>query len=223
MGRGSSKAGGGGGRQNDQQLADVIANNKGLKLVNGAIDFDNTDAAEDYFKDQGDWINNLDTMEDASVTHYTGSGYLTINGMLRGTYKPDNDYKESVKGYIADIDSAIKKSVLKNPVIVHRYGSSKLFGIGNPPTDAELKGLIGAEFMDKGFTSTAVGRRGVKLGNSIGMNIKIPAGKGRGGFIGKASTHPGESEFLLKRGAKFRITGISKNEYGESMLDVEML
>lgn len=186
MGTGSSKVSSGG--------------SGGFKLIKNAKEFNSTAEADAFFG------NNLDALtkkQKDALTWYTGGDFYDFNQALR------NDAPENLDK-LKSMDAAMKKSVLTEPITVSRGSTADLLGFKSKPTIAELKELIGGEFMDKAFVSTSAKKGGGFTGD-IGYKITVPPGKGRGQYIEQISKFKGsnEVEFLLNRNTKFRVTSVS--------------
>ena len=202
MGRGSSKQSGGGGKFNQ---------------IQDAKEFKDMLDAEDFFG--SNWIETLSQGENISLYSYTDDGYQQINQYLRHGVPADDEAMND----IANLDSAIAKSVIRSPIVVKRGSTAEMFGFDADAkvTELDLSKFVGRTFHDKGFVSTTAG--GTSFLDTIEMRITVPAGRGRGGYIGTESAHPAESEFLIKRNASFRVTGVGKNNYGIPVVSVQML
>ena len=193
MGRGASKGGSGG----------------------SVKEFTSIDDAMEFFELQG--MQELTQTEEIYTYAYTDTMYKDINNYLRLGMTPENtdDTLDAIKA----IDSAIAKNNLTQKVVVNRGSDAIAFGFDHIPTQAELQGLVGRTFRDKGFVSTAAGNTGFAA--EMSLEITVPPGKGRGIYLGGwtgHSAHPTESEFLLKRNARYKIVGVKNNK-----LQVEML
>lgn len=148
-------------------------------------------------KDFENWHKSMPEAQRNALQTYTSSGYLRINGSLRGVIKAKDADKEN----IANIDKALKKSPLKEDTVVFR----------NMDEDA-LKDLLGSDqkrwtgqaYSDKGYTSTSIKPRGGFEG--IPMEIRVPKGT-PAGYLGNlpGGSFTSEQEMLLGRGLKFRI------------------
>lgn len=188
MGRGTSKAGGGG---------------DAFKLIENAKEFGTTDKADAFF---GDNLKELTGKEKDALSWYTGSAYASFNDALR---KGEPIHPNRLKS----IDNAMAKGVLTEPIVVSRGSTADLLGFSSTPSIADLKGLIGGEFVDKAFVSTSA-KSGGGFSGDIGYRITVPPGKGRGQYIKNISHFKGETEFLLNRNTKFRVTNVSgSNSY----------
>lgn len=188
MGRGSSKVGGGGGGS--------------FKLIEDAKVMTSGTEADDFFG------NNLDVLTDkerSALAWYTGSSYGPFNESLRND-KPNHPNR------MKSMDEAIAKGVLNEPITVYRGSTADLLGFKSTPSMAELKSLVGGEFIDKAFvSSSAVKGQGSFTHKPIQYKITVPAGKGRGQYIRKLSQISPENEFLMKRNTKFRVTKVEES------------
>ena len=147
---------------------------------------------EDPDKPATQWMNSLTEDEKASVNTYTGSAYDDINRYLRGQ-QPYTSYKDD----ISSIDGAISKFELKDDIEVYRgmYASPELLDKLQP----------GRIFRDDGYGSTTT-LKSSAFGGNVRMEIKVRKGKGVGAYIDGLSAYEGrEMEFLLARGAKYKI------------------
>lgn len=150
------------------------------------------------------WNKKLTANQRKSLQDYTRSGYVDINGALRGlkaaTPKVDNR--------ILAIDHALAK--FQNPYYfsVWRGTNVKTFQYG-------LKNgtlAIGANYSDKGYLSTSLDRSGtIGFGYDALIRIQTPAGN-YGAPVYKLSPYENEQEYLLQRGTKFIVTGIKKEK-----------
>lgn len=188
MGRGTSKAGGGGGA---------------FRLIEDAKEFGTTEQADAFF---GNNLDGLTELEKDALNWYTGGVFESFNKALRNG---DPIHTNRLKS----MDNAMAKSVLTEPITLSRGSTADLLGFKSTPTISELKELIGGEFVDKAFVSTSAKKNGGFHGN-IGYKITVPPGKGRGQYIEKISKYKGgnEVEFLLNRNTKFRVTSVSGDD-----------
>jgi hypothetical protein len=138
----------------------------------------------------------------SAALKYSGSSYRPINSALREGKMPD---EADLVTAIADLDAmfASEHCLMTESVIAHRgvRGESmkKIFG--------SLR--EGDEFSDKAYTSTAA-VAGAEFGGDIKFQITIPKGA-RAAPI--PSHHETEYEYLLPRGARFKVTKVEKNTY----------
>jgi hypothetical protein len=136
------------------------------------------------------WWKTLTTAEQNAWEHYTSSGYDSINRAYR------HDKVASLSDYQLRVSRLLSKTMQKaeETFTVQRGGRYTL---------SDFK--KGALWSDKGFTSTAI--RGSGFGGNVKMVITVTKGT-QGMYIGKRSSHPGEKEWLLNKGTKFRVTKI---------------
>jgi hypothetical protein len=73
----------------------------------------------------------------------------------------------------------------------------------------DVQKLIGKTIQDPGFVSTSVAGSGGNFTGTVKLRIEAPAGT-PGIFVKKLSLHPGENEFLLAAGTKFRVLEVIK-------------
>ena len=187
MGRGSSKVGGGGG---------------GFKLIEGAKEMTSAAEADAFF---GNNLDDLTDKEKNALTWYTTNAFWAFNESLRND-KPNHPNR------MKSMDEAMAKSVLTEPITVWRGSTADLLGFKTTPSMAELKSLVGGEFMDKAFvSSSAVKGQGSFTHKPIQYKITVPSGKGRGQWIKHISDISPENEFLLNRNSKFRVTKVEES------------
>lgn len=184
------------------------------------IHFDNAESVAEYFR--GDtymsgltgkmeiqpdpskpatmWQNRLTGDQERCIADYTGNNYQPINDYLRGfiTRKEANydiigDY--TVSQYIKNIDAAINKYDLKEPITVYRTCEREFVDMLE----------VGSTFHDNGYGSTSVLSTPVASGD-VFFEIQVPSGKGVGAYVDGLSWKEGEEfEFLLNRGANYHI------------------
>jgi hypothetical protein len=155
-----------------------------------------------------------------ALRHYRSPGYEEINNTLRGAVG-----SKSVKNRIAAIDKAMDASPLPAPVTVSRglIDPSKVFG------DAwNDKNVTGLSWSEKAFVSTTADPKiGEKFARHhadrqtqrVSMTLTVPAGTKAVQVTGNQSG--GESEMLLQRGLKMRVTADHGVVDGIRRLDVE--
>ena len=147
----------------------------------------------------------------SAVGAYTGTRYREINAHLR----VGAPISQTSKGRIEQIDKAFSKknAVLKSDTILYR-GVGKNDPIARRYNMGMLK--VGTEFSDKGFVSTSTAQSVAQsFSAGTGLSYRIRARKGTRALpVESWSRNPGELETILKRGSKFRITGVdtSKNQ-----------
>lgn len=187
------------------------------------------------------WQNISSEQKDA-MYGYTVS-YNNIQEPLRGlTYIGSASKTAEGLQRIPLIESAINKSQYDFDMWVQRGDSMvalKKFGLSNysTATDAEIMALVGKEGVEGAFWSAGVAK-GKGFGGDIIFNIYMPKGTkamycepfsgfGYGGGrawdgIAKQQSFGYESEILIQRGSKLRITKVEKSG-GQWFIDVEIV
>jgi hypothetical protein len=133
--------------------------------------------------------------------------YKPLNKYLRtGKYDPEESAWGSTRAMMEatrEIDAAIKASEIPEDIIVFR----------GMPSELLPKNAVGAEFTDKGYGSTSLdfemADKFAKWTREDGftpaiIEIKVP--KGSDGIYMENLWDNGESELLLPRGTKYKIT-----------------
>ena len=156
----------------------------------------------------GSWENGLTSEESMAIGSYSGDTFSGINGLLRKQMTEkmvkawDATERTGIRDMIGNIDSAIGKFELKDPIRVYRTCERDVL-------DA-LRAKPGAIFRDNAFVSTSALSKKVASGNVV-MEIDVPPGKGHGAWINPLSGAMDEEyEFLLPRGSEFRIIGVEQ-------------
>lgn len=201
MGRGASKASGGGGR---------------FVVIKDAKSFFNSQDESDKFFEGN--LDNLTDKEKGALSWYTTGAYQTFNASLRND---GNNHPNRTKS----MDSAIAKSELKEPIKVFRASSPELLGLSSSASADEVfakaQSLVGANVHDKAYVSGSTTHY-PSFGGNVHYEITVPSGKGRGQYIRQISNIKSESEFLMKRNSDFRITGV-KRFHGNVTIEMQML
>lgn len=182
------------------------------------------------------------SQERGAIYEYTQS-YCNINEPLRGlTYCGSATKKAEGLRRIPHIESIIDRSSYDFDMWLQRGDGMvalKKFGLTNwsNPTDADIMALLGAEGVEGAFWSAGVAK-GKGFGGDIIFNIYAPKGtkamycepfsayghgKGKNwdGIAGQFS-YGYESEILIQRGTKFKITKIEKSG-GTWYIDVDII
>ena len=156
------------------------------------------------------WENKLTSNQTQAIVDYSGMQYEPINNFLRGIW--DKDYSNDMYGgrlgnvekAVKNMDSALKKFDLKEPITVYRTCERDFLDKLN----------VGSIFHDEGYGSTSVLPIPVASGD-VHLEVAVPAGKGMGAYIEGLSWKEGEEfEFLLARGADYYIESIEEREDG---------
>jgi len=168
----------------------------------------------------GPWQKSLTGDERSAIYHYTDTSWMAMNCIMRANCDEDNlyegaSYQAEAYKRMSHLDRALAKGKLEKSITVHR---------GLCGSDECVKRLgqleVGDEFQDHGYSSTSLRQSG-EATKLINVNITIPKGS-PGAYVGRLSSHKGENEFLLPRGAKFRITGKSVS-YALTTFDVVLM
>ena len=162
------------------------------------------------------WTNSLPKDEYYAVRDYTGPGYTAVNEMLRGI-RPDND--PNVRDKAVLIHQALSRSQIPCDCTVYRGCSAAFLGsYQNLPDDQ----LVGAILTDDAFMSTSLNRDD-SFNGAVKLEISVPAGA-RGAYVGFLSFlgHQ-ESEVLFDGGRRLCVTGITRNESGQRIIQARML
>lgn len=164
-----------------------------------------------------DWNNAISAEQRDAVVKYTGSAFTSINGHLRkGTLGTNQYYGEIVK----NMDAALAKSELKQPITVMRGSSASLLGGYNTVEDIQ-KYVVGQTVKDLGYTSTSADSQAA-FGGAITYKINIPAGKGKGMYVAPISKYKDEGEFLLPRGTSFKVSGVT-SQNGKPLVTLDVV
>ena len=190
----------------------------------------------------GDVWRGASKKEQDAIYGYTNS-YCNINEPLRGIdyCGPESKRKQGLQR-IPHVESIIDRSSYDFDMWLQRGDGMvalKKFGLANwhNPTDADIMGLLGAEGVEGAFWSAGVAK-GKGFSGDIIFNIYAPRGtkamycepfsafgQGSGrswdGIAGQSS-YGYESEILIQRGTKFKITKIEKSG-GTWYIDVDII
>jgi hypothetical protein len=165
---------------------------------------------------KGFTVDSYPKQNDSLVNYTNGSGdYSLVNTGLREPKFLDNPKDvDKVKKITKDIDYLIDNApALDTPITTFRGISDKDI------VDKLLELKIGEVFTDKAFTSTSLSPKiGTRFARDNGLILEITNPVGTKGIfpIGyrvdvDKKLAAGESEWLLPRNAKFRVTGIDGN------------
>lgn len=165
------------------------------------------------------WIKGLTEDERFVLNSYSFGGYWVNDELRKGENDPND---ETIKL----MDKAISKFELNKDIKVYRNSSADLVN-GYTTAEEINKNLKGKTVKDLGYMSTstdksvssATDESGAGLYGDISYEIKVSKGKGKGAFISGISGAPGESEFLLKRGTKFKVLG-ARTEKGKTIVSL---
>lgn len=185
-----------------------------------------------------EWRKSLSPSEVGAFHEYTGSGYISINGVLRhstrkgpisinmaedivdqldvatGIYVQGKEtLKRALNKYVEKVtplERGMAKAALPEDVVLFRGGSPKLFG------RKDLKGinksLVGKTFNDDGFISASLSEKvatGFSKFRRVLVEIEAPKGTKAGILTHRGvAIHPSEVEVLLTKGTRFRVTKV---------------
>lgn len=211
---------------------------------NAAMWAKDTKEADDKLRDKcGDIWKNASDKEKDGIYGYTEE-YHNINEPLRGlTYIGPASKTQRGLDRIPYIESIINKSSYDFDMWVQRGDdlvALKKFGLSNynTATDAEIKALVGKTGIEGAFWSAGVAK-GKGFSGKVIFNIYMPrgtkamycepfsafgygSGKSWDG-ISKQSSFGYESEILIQRGTKFRVTKVEKGENGTWYIDLDVI
>jgi SPP1 gp7 family putative phage head morphogenesis protein len=144
----------------------------------------------------------LTSGEQAALRHYTASGYQSMNrSALRGQAT-------------ADLDTAIAK--LPTYTGVYGRGIPNMMNMEQKWAKWTSGEWAYVEWPAYSSCTVVPGREWSDLGGYKAVIM----GKGRtpGGWIGRRSSHPSEAEYILNRGAKFRVAGYAESGTRRTLL-----
>ncbi len=136
-------------------------------------------------------------------------------------------FMERLKSEIASVDQALASASLPDAVTVMR-GISDPNAVFNLGEHGDLSSLVGTTYTDKGFTSTTLDKKvaeyfkGESNANGAVLEITVPKGAHAGWMQIAGVNDAGESELLLARNSKFKVTGVTPKSNG-TIIHVELL
>ena len=186
-----------------------------------------------------EWDDSLSMDEKDVVREYKGGGYSILSKVQRresrdDIYWLDDEQYATIKARSDLLKKAVDKFVLTEEKTVWRgiRSESRIDVMGrqsDPQSNEFVKKLkeikVGETFIDKGFSSTTTDRKiaagriygytgkSPKVGDSLLVRIKVPAGKGIAAELDDFSKLKpedySERELLLNAGSKFKVVGKS--------------
>ena len=152
----------------------------------------------------------LTTAQGRATQFYSNIGYREINDKLRGIapVDPTLSILKDADKLIADLDAAIARSTVPNELVLYRGAS-----VVDPGRFGNLK--VGSVFTDEAYGSWS-GNRHIAKEFADGAKERI----GGKPYLFRIKTEPGqralyvgpkEAEFILPRGARYRITAVDGN------------
>jgi hypothetical protein len=161
-------------------------------------------------------------MYDAMAAYSTNEGYSWMNEYLRGIISEDqlNAYDPSYLSYIDRAKAFFENKTIAQETTVYRYfgmfqdyASDVISSTGQLLDTAQYL-LLDRIITDKGFTSTATRDDPTSSFASIGntkLILKMPAGSPAGIGLDGISEYPGEYEYLLPPGSRYKINRVVRN------------
>lgn len=146
---------------------------------------------------------NMSKRDLSCLKRYTTQYYSTINEYLRSGYAESYELDE-VNDTISGIRSAISKNgVLREDIVTTRLFDGKYW---DEWKEGETRKL--PEFLS---TTVSDYREGMgTFGSENVAHIYVPANKGAGIYIDGESNSPGEFEYLIQAGSKFKVHHIDR-------------
>lgn len=159
-----------------------------------------------------------------AVKTYSQSGfdysYAYVNTWLRSEELQGSMNEAGMKKAVAALDRVLDASVTDKPTTLYRGTGWREYGI--EPEDVN-ESLVGKVLQDRAYTSTTADRELAQEAYSYDrpiLRIKVPAGS-RVLDMEKHAAIPEEREFLLARGARYRVDRVV-NEGGK-VVEVTLL
>ncbi len=162
------------------------------------------------------WAKGLAPRHIDAISNYKDAGYQLVNSYARGSFRPPTQASENhIKDNVKHLDEVVATAPRTPEDLTVWRGIHK---------DLKDAFVPGDTFVDHGFVSTSL-RASIASSahayNKDGTVVKIHVPAGSPGAYIDAAAHscPGnkcENEFLLPRGSKFKINGISDGgAYGQ--------
>lgn len=145
-----------------------------------------------------------------AIGAYTGSGYSTINALLRGktAYGGNLDYYAE---YAVSIQSAMKP-ITQSITVYRGTGPEQFPGLTYMSGFNDIKAFEGTVIKDPGFVSTSV-YSNTAFSNKVRMEIELPEGT-PAMYVKAWSTLKGENEMLLAAGLKYHVVSVTNEGSG---------
>lgn len=149
-----------------------------------------------------------------AVGDYTGSGYGSINGVLRqdmtSSYKNMSEYTKKERLQVAATIQSAMKPIPKSITVYRGTGPDQFPGLSKYAKFDDIKKFEGQLFVDRGFVSTSVDVG--KSFSGVKLTIEVPEGT-PAWYVDNVSSASGEHELLLAAGTKFRVKSVIQ-DYG---------
>lgn len=159
------------------------------------------------------FINMLVDKEKDAIKQYTGYSYSGVNSYLRGDERFET---EDIKEIIKNVDSAMKKAIMNEDVLVFRGDDMKgLQGLINVEgrrgswyeKGKNLDSLLGETVVNKSYMSTSMNEVLPQYRQGVVYHINVPKGA-NAADISNLSKQESEREVLINRNQEFEITNI---------------
>lgn len=144
----------------------------------------------------------------ASLRYYTSNAYTVMNAYLRGL----GNASSTVVKHIIEAQKGMRRSTRN--IILHRGTGLQQFGLPESATLADLKKLVGEDFIDYGFMSTSFGGNAA-FGGKVLLEFEAPAGTPMA-YVKEISHFKSENEILLAAGTRYKVIGVEEMGSGYS-------
>ena len=177
-------------------------------LAGATSPYDRMGKLEDGYAEQ---LSNLSEDQTNSIRAYTGGHYSKMNGILRGTVVKNKWNSDQIDEYQEQIKLATDGLNTGSAP----FAFQTLRGINLMPEHADklfeqFTKSKGKTFTDPAFISSTANDK-TSFGDDIQFQIHVPKGA-KGMHVGLISLHPGENEFLMPPGSKFKVLGTEEKK-----------
>lgn len=154
----------------------------------------------------------------ASVQDYTGEAFIGVNSALRSG-KPLSEDAEVVRKSLDDVFA--RTPPLDKPAVVYRVINLKKDDLARMLGDMDAATRGGEAYQFKEFLSTSIDPGIVSdFGLGQGKTPVVLEIKARHGlYVEGVTENPGEEEFLIPRGARFRVVAVTEGAHGKKGLN----
>ncbi|MGL4445806.1 MAG: ADP-ribosyltransferase, partial [Alsobacter sp.] len=163
-----------------------------------------------------DYDEKLSPKEREATLYYSSYGDRVLNHAMRSG-EIDSSENADVRERAKDLDAAISKHTMAEDTQVSRV-------VVGPWVQDLVKSLKpGSVFRDQGYTSTSATKAlafDEAPARTAVMSIKIPKGAKAAPL---PTRYPTETEFLLPRGSRFRVSSIKKAKNGQHNIELELV
>lgn len=160
---------------------------------------------------QKQMLPNPSSDQQSAIYSYSSSGYVDINGVLRGTFSTYNSASNlnSYAKQAVALQSAMRP--IPQSIVVYRGTYSNQFpGLKEYDGYDEVKKFEGTVIRDRGFLSTSVQESTAFGGKTVKLIIEVPEGT-PAMYIKQWSSHQNENEMLLAAGLKYHVVSVTKD------------